>query len=259
VFLFFGAERALLLDSGSRNGHIGVQIDLTVHRWLRRNRRSSIPLTVVHTHGHGDHVAGDEELRALSDPGMPVTVIPATVEANKTFYGMSRWPDEAGKVDLGGRILDAIAIPGHHAAGVALYDRQTGLLFTGDSVYPGRLYIQDLPAYQDSNRRLLRFTEDKVVTHILGNHIEQRRLPFADYPVGTLYQPEEHELALPRSVLWEIDAGIQSMRGRPQRLVFRDFSLVPAAAPHRDTAESEAEFKKTQQREIEHMWDQNLP
>ncbi len=36
VFLFFGAERALLLDTGSRRGNIAPQIQLIVHRWLLR-------------------------------------------------------------------------------------------------------------------------------------------------------------------------------------------------------------------------------
>src|ERR1700720_3655221 len=39
VFLFFGADRALLLDTGSRRGNIAPQIQLTVHRWLLRNNR----------------------------------------------------------------------------------------------------------------------------------------------------------------------------------------------------------------------------
>jgi len=162
---------------------------------------------VVHTHSHGDHVAGDAELRAMSDPAIPVTLIPSTVEANGTFYRIAHWPEDPGSVDLGDRVLDAIAIPGHDAAAVALYDRQTGILFTGDNVYPGRLYIEDLTAYGKSNQRLIRFTQGRIVSHMLGNHIEQQRPPYRDYPVGTMYQPGEHELALPRSVLLEIQQG----------------------------------------------------
>src|SRR6202047_2601955 len=44
VFLFFGADRALLLDTGSRRGNLAAQIQLTVHRWLLRNNRAGIPL-----------------------------------------------------------------------------------------------------------------------------------------------------------------------------------------------------------------------
>src|SRR5580692_5158630 len=90
VFLLFGAGRALLLDTGSRRGNIAPQIQLTVHRWLVRNNRASIPLVVVHTHSHSDHVAGDAELQALNDPAMPVTFVPAELEATKKIYGIQK-------------------------------------------------------------------------------------------------------------------------------------------------------------------------
>jgi hydroxyacylglutathione hydrolase len=259
VFLLFGADRALLLDTGSRRGNIAPQIQATVRRWLVRNNRSGIPLIVAHTHSHSDHVAGDAELQALSDPNMPITYVAPTVEANQRFFGIAHWPDDAGSVDLGKRIIDVLAIPGHDAAGVALYDRQTAIMFTGDSVYPGRLYIRDLSAFQNSNRRMLRFTEGKILAHILGNHIEQTRIPYLDYPVGTMYQPNEHEWALSRGVLFEIQDGLESMHGSPQRITYRDFSLWPAGPLVTETDDSRAAFKETQKHQLDHMWDQNQP
>src|SRR5580658_6185724 len=80
VFLLFGSDRALLLDTGSRRGNLAPQIQLTVHRWLVRNNRSGIPLIVAHTHSHSDHVAGDAQLQALNDPGIPITYVAPTVE-----------------------------------------------------------------------------------------------------------------------------------------------------------------------------------
>jgi hydroxyacylglutathione hydrolase len=259
VFLLFGADRALLLDTGSRRGNIAPQMQLTVHRWLTRNNRAAIPLVVVHTHSHSDHVAGDAELQALNDPGIPITYVAPTVEANQKFYGMKRWPDDPGSVDLGGRIIDVLAIPGHDTAGVALYDRQTAIMFTGDSVYPGRLYIRDLAAFEKSNERMLRFTEGKALAHILGNHIEQSRTPYLDYPVGTMYQPNEHEWALSRGALLEIQAGVAGMHGKPQRIMYRDFSLWPVAPLVQESDESRAAFKQTQKQQLDHMWDQTQP
>jgi hydroxyacylglutathione hydrolase len=259
VFLLFGADRALLLDTGSRHGNIAPQIQLTVHRWLLRNNRAGLPLVVVHTHSHSDHVAGDAELQALNDSGIPVTYVAPTVEANQRFYGIAHWPDDPGVVDLGNRMIDVLAIPGHDAAGVALYDRQTAILFTGDSVYPGRLYIRDLSAFERSNQRMLRFTEGRLVAHILGNHIEQTRTPYLDYPVGTMYQPDEHEWALSRGVLFEIQAGLQAMHGKPQRIAYRDFSLWPVGPQVVETDAGRAAFKQTQKQQLDHMWDQTQP
>ncbi|HWJ34186.1 MAG TPA: MBL fold metallo-hydrolase [Steroidobacteraceae bacterium] len=259
IYLLFGGERALLLDTGSRQGNIVPTLQLTIHRWLQRNNRVAIPLIVVHTHAHSDHVAGDAALQALNDPNIPVNYVAPTVAATQKFYGMATWPDDPGSVDLGGRVIDVLAIPGHEDSGVALYDRQTALLFTGDNVYPGRLYIRDLAVYEKSNQRMIRFTADKPVAHILGNHIEETRTPYVDYPVGTLYQPDEHELALSRGVLLEIQAGLAAMKGNAQRVAYRDFSLWPRAPAIHETDDGQAAFKRTQQHQLEHMWDQNQP
>jgi hydroxyacylglutathione hydrolase len=130
-------------------------------------------------------------------------------------------------VDLGGRIVDVIPIPGHHATHVAYYDRRTGILLTGDHLYPGRLYIADFAAYLASTRKLVEFTATRPVAHILGCHIEQSSTPFVDYPVGTKYQPQEHRLELGRSHLLELLAGLEAMQGKPAKAFFRDFTIWP--------------------------------
>ena len=228
VFLLFGAERALLLDTGSRRGNLPPTLQRVIHRWLSANHLERIPLIVGHTHSHSDHVAGDAELQALNDPAIPITYVAPTVEATQKLYGIAKWPEDAGTLDLGSRTLDILAIPGHDTVSIAVYDRQTAILFTGDSVYPGRLYIRDLAAFEKSNERMIRFTEGKPVAHLLGNHIEQQRTPYTDYPVKTEYQPEEHEYALSRGTLLEIQAGLAAMHGKPRRMAFRDFTLWPA-------------------------------
>jgi hydroxyacylglutathione hydrolase len=227
VFLLFGADRAFLLDTGSRHGNLSPTLKRVIHRWLLANHRDQIALVIGHTHSHGDHVAGDAELQAMGDPDIPVTYIAPTVEATQKFYGIAHWPEDVGLLELGNRTLDVLAIPGHDIVSIAIYDRQTAILFTGDSVYPGRLYIRDFAAFQKSNQRMLRFTEGKPVAHVLGNHIEQQATPYLDYPVKTEYQPDEHEWALSRGTLFEIQAGLEAMQGKPQRRAFRDFTLWP--------------------------------
>jgi hydroxyacylglutathione hydrolase len=61
-----------------------------------------------------------------------------------------------------------VRIPGHHPTSIAVYDRSTGILLTGDTVYPGRPYVFDMPSFISSLDRLLRFTSDRSVTHLLG-------------------------------------------------------------------------------------------
>jgi len=259
VFLLFGSDRGLLLDTGSRRGNLAATLKLVMHRWLTRNHRERVPLIVAHTHSHSDHVAGDAELQALGDPAIPITYVAPTVDDTRKFYGMSNWPEDPGAVDLGARVLDVLAIPGHDSVSVALYDRQTAILFTGDSVYPGRLYIRDFAAFEKSNDRMLRFTAGKPVAHLLGNHIEQTRTPYTDYPVGTIYQPDEHELPLSRGALFEIQAGLAAMHGKPQRMAFRDFTLWPVGPAFPESQQSRNAFEENQKRQLEHMWDQTAP
>jgi hydroxyacylglutathione hydrolase len=259
LYLMFGTQRALLLDTGAANGNLAPTLQRIVHRWLIRNTRARIRLVVIHTHGHDDHVAGDQELAALHDPQMPISLIAATVDADRAFFRIQRWPQDIGSVDLGDRIIDAIPIPGHSDTSVAFYDRRTGILFSGDSLYPGRLYVSDFAAFQDSTERLVRFTSSRPVTHILGNHIEQTRTPFLDYPTGTMYQPEEHELSLPRGALLELANELAELHGQPRRVALRDFTLWPKATSDADRAAAETAYEETNDRQMKRMWDQNAP
>jgi hydroxyacylglutathione hydrolase len=190
----------------------------------------------------------------MNDPAIPVTLLPAEVEATKKFYGIEHWPTDIGHVNLGGRVIDVIPIPGHSAASVAFYDRNTAILLSSDSLYPGRLYVQDFAAFQASTERLIAFTKEKPVAHVLGNHIEETSTPFLDYPVGTMYQPQEHELALSRGSLLELEDALLSLHGVPQRLALRDFSVWPSGSKFSRPGDRER-FQQHEKEEMERMWD----
>ena len=121
----------------------------------------------------------------MNDPAMPVTFVPSEVEATKKFFGIATWPTDIGHVDLGGRVLDIIPIPGHNAVSVAFYDHNTGVLLSGDSLYPGRLYVQDFAAFQASTERLLSLSTASRSRTSSAITSSRRDTPFLDYPVGT--------------------------------------------------------------------------
>lgn len=257
VYLIFGRDRALLFDTGSRNGDLVPTLQHAVHDWLERYRRAAIPLVVTHSHSHSDHVAGDAAVQAMNDPAIPVTFVAAKVEDEKEFFHIAGGDDAHGLIDLGGRAIDVVPIPGHDEASIALYDRLTGILLTGDSLYPGRLYIHDLAEFEKSTERLIRFTEGKPVAHILGCHIEQTRTPFLDYAIGTIYQPDEHSLELSRGALLELEDALKSLNGTPRRLALSDFSLWPVAAhDYSMSAKTKELFERTQQEQLKNKWDQ---
>lgn len=228
LYLIFGRDRALLEDTGAGTIDTAPFVMELVAQWSRRNGRTTpLPLLVVHSHSHGDHVAGDAGFRNLPN----VTLVPATVPDLQKAFGIATWPTDIVSIDLGNRIVDLVPIPGHDVAGIALYDRQTGILLTGDSFYPGRLYVGDpeFPTFVASHQRLVDFTADKPVAHILGTHIEQTATPFVDYPRGTVYQPDEHVLELTRGTLLELNDALVRLGGRLERVVLRDVILSPRA------------------------------
>ena len=188
VVLLFGAERALLLDSGATaDGTLRETVDRLIADWLERHPRPSYPLVVAHTHGHRDHRAGDPQFADRPD----TVVVGPDVDSVRQFFGFTEWPAQVVTFDLGDRALEVTGIPGHHPASVAIYDPWSGLLLTGDTVLPGRLYVEDMPAFVDSLHRLVDLAGRREVTHVLGCHVEMTRVPGRDYPIGALHQPDE--------------------------------------------------------------------
>ena len=226
LYLIFGRDQALLEDTGAGAIQTAPFVVDLIARWVKHKNRVPVKLMVIHSHGHGDHTAGDAQFQAMSN----VDFVAATPAAVSKAAGISSWPSELGEIDLGGRVLDVIPIPGHHEASIALYDRQTGILLTGDSLYPGRLYTaeKDVPAYAASAQRLAEFVAAHPIAHVLGTHIEQSRTPYQDYPRGTTYQPEEHVLELSRAHVIELNDAFQKMK-TPQTVSLPDFSIVVRA------------------------------
>ena len=225
LYLLLGSAQALLVDTGAPGADVSAAVDDVLRRHAQRERRDALPLLVVHSHGHGDHTAGDAQLKRRS----ATTVVDATPQAVAAFFKIADWPRGVAEHDLGGRLLDIVPIPGHQPASIAIYDRRTGILLTGDTLYPGRLYVSDAPAFAESITRLVEFTAARDVAHVLGAHIENTRTPFVDYPQGTKHQPDEHALELGRAHLLELQAALREMGATIQRRALRDFTIWPVA------------------------------
>ncbi len=223
LYLIFGKDKAALIDTGAGKNEVARIVDTTIARWLKRNNRESIQLVVTHSHGHGDHTAGDAQFKERKD----TTLVAANLPEIQKAFNIVDWPNTPGKLDLGGRVLDALPIPGHHTVDVAYYDALTGLVFSGDTLYPGRLYVSNWAEYEKSISRLVKFLDGKPVAHILGAHVEQALTPYLDYPVRTSYQPREHALELSRSTLLELQLGLATLNGKPARVAYRDFTIWP--------------------------------
>ncbi|WP_194899025.1 MBL fold metallo-hydrolase [Catenulispora pinisilvae] len=225
LYLLFGTDRAILLDTGATADPavfpLRETVDGLVADWLTRHPRDGYELVVAHTHGHGDHVAADGQFADRPD----TTVVAREPEAVRAFFGFddARWPDQEVSFDLGGRVLTAIGAPGHHAAGVVFHDPATGFLLTGDTVYPGRIYVEDFAELVATLHRLVAFSAVHEVTWVMGCHVEMTDRPYRDYPIGSTYQPRERALPMTVAQLIALRDAAVRVEGRRGAHRFADF------------------------------------
>ena len=235
LYLLFGNHRALLLDTGavaeSSTMPLASTIDHLIDQWWTARTsegggrqgidRGDYRLVVAHTHGHSDHVKGDGQF--VARPG--TDLLGVDVDDVVSYFGFDDWPLDIVPFDLGGRVLEVMGCPGHQPASIAVYDPWTELLLTGDSVYPGRLYVLDMASFLASLDRLVTFCEQRPVSRILGCHIEMAGDPGVDYPIGTRYQPDEPPLEMSVAQLRNVRAAAYAVQSRPGVHVFDDFII----------------------------------
>ena len=143
-FLLTGSERALLIDSGMQT-HNAKELAQAL---------TDLPLSLLNTHADPDHIASNGEFDEFyMNPAECVN-----------FYGKQKrngeilpvWDGDV--IDLGGRPLRVIALPGHTPGSIALLDEANRRLFSGDPVQDGRIFMfgecREMHAYIRSLRRL---------------------------------------------------------------------------------------------------------
>lgn len=225
MFLFFGKNKALLMDTGAtEEAHIFPlykTVKQIIGDWSEKH--GEVELIVAHTHKHGDHYAGDGQFKGKPN----TTVIGLEVEDVQESFKITNWPEEIVDYDLGNRVLKIIPIPGHEASSIAVYDTSTKILLTGDTFYPGRLYVRDWNAFKMSIERLVKFTDNNEIATILGNHIEMTQTPGVDYPIGTVYQPNESKLPLSVPILKELSSALTRLGDTPTKEIHDSFIIYP--------------------------------
>lgn len=185
-YLILGTQRALLFDAGT-----GTRNIVPIVRSL-----TSLPVTVIPSHLHYDHVGalGRFDSTALLDaPSLRARIRDSklTLEryeflgfydalARPTFRVDEWWaPDSV--VDLGHRRLRVLSTPGHTPTSVSLYDEERHQLFAGDFIYPGNLYAflpgASRSAYLATTRRLL--SSINPATRIFTAHMAEPPAPVA--------------------------------------------------------------------------------
>jgi glyoxylase-like metal-dependent hydrolase (beta-lactamase superfamily II) len=153
-----GRDRDMLVDSG-----MGV---VSLRQWVPLVTERA--LTAVASHTHFDHIGCHYEFddcavhraeaEILANPTRKVTLADPYV-SDEIFKKLLPLPYSSGTyavkgatatrlledgdlIDLGDRHFEVIHTPGHSPGGIALWEAETGTLFSGDIVYDGKL-IED--------------------------------------------------------------------------------------------------------------------
>ena len=173
-YLVVGRDRALLFDTGMGIANIGAVVSALTDR----------PVTVLNSHSHHDHVGDNHAFTRVLALDLPYTrehargsqhvevageVAPSAVCGalppgfDSAAYHIRPWRvtgvvQDGSRIDLGGRSLEVLRVPGHAPDAIALRDEAHGLLFTGDTFYEGPIYVfgagADFGAYTRSVDRL---------------------------------------------------------------------------------------------------------
>ena len=119
--------------------------------------------------------------------------------------------------------------PGHHPAQLVYYDRNTGLVFSGDFLLPGRLLVDDWSAYEASAQRVAVFLKDQPVSFVLGGHVEKNRSGELLAWQST-YHPDEHALQLTKDDLAALPAALRKFTETGSFVIENPLRILIAAA-----------------------------
>lgn len=129
MFLIEGEKAALLLDTGFGQGNLKELISGLTQK----------PLKLVLSHSDRDHIGGCAQFEG------EVFLHPAEYERFLQNMPQNRlslrplWEDDT--IDLGERELTVLHTPGHTPGSIMLLEQETEVLFSGDSIAEGPIYM----------------------------------------------------------------------------------------------------------------------
>ncbi len=155
IYLIEGKEKSLLIDTGWGIGNLSELV----------SSLTSYPLIVINTHCHPDHVCANHQFDHIYIHGDDASMMKGNFRKEARLwmldniiksplpYGFKKddWINASLKdisylaknqqFDLGGRIISVIETPGHTPGSICLFDESEGLLFAGDSIEEGDIWL----------------------------------------------------------------------------------------------------------------------
>jgi glyoxylase-like metal-dependent hydrolase (beta-lactamase superfamily II) len=187
IYLVEGNDKALVIDAGVSGADLSDCI-----RTLTKK-----PTELVLTHGHGDHTAAVGQFEKVYMSSKDFDLIkPNTAFEDFKDTGINDL--KGGEIfDLGGCKLEVVPLPGHTPGSVVLLDRERQLLFAGDAMGSGSLWMQlpesgTVEEYRDEIRKFEKSLESLTgLKPYLGHNCLMGRKPDKEYITDTRIAAEK--------------------------------------------------------------------
>ena len=158
LYLVEGNDRAVLIDAGTRvPGLDKIVAGIT-----------SKPVTMILTHGHGDHVGG---VGPFPEVWIGPADEPMLRNSQRRYKGEVKHLTDGETIDLGGRKLDVMFTPGHTSGSVTFFDKANHYGFSGDAFGSTNLlvftYLSNVKA---SAEKVEQYMKDNDIRFLYPGH-----------------------------------------------------------------------------------------
>lgn len=173
-YLLVGSERALLIDTGSPAGKIAPVVASLTDK----------PVSVIASHLHYDHIGNHDAFETILMPDLPYLRariengvftpnryehLGFVEEYERPSWPVAEWWAPDSEIDLGGRSVTLLSIPGHTPDSIAIWDKTSDQIFVGDHSGDGPVYLfmpnSSLRTYLKSTQRLADVLPDTIVIY----------------------------------------------------------------------------------------------
>lgn len=214
MYVINGRKKALLIDTGLGLTDLKETVKaLCSDGQMQKEGMKDKEILVVNTHGHGDHISGNNQfdrvyMGRFDEPDGHSQMEPEEKERmSASFLGeyfrnggvLEDWNpgpalqvipvSEGDAFDLGNYVLRVLETPGHSLGSITLFEEKQGWMFTGDLILTWEVWGQlprssALSVYGDSISRLAALQDQ--VTAVFPAHWDENLNPLKLAPAYEL-------------------------------------------------------------------------
>ncbi len=174
-YIVTGEERSAVIDTGCTPGR---EIIPLIRQYTQK------PLSLIITHAHSDHIYHLDEFDDIymnhREFELPDSFLQLMMEDKQLDLHQAKDIRTGDVIDLGGKTLEVLEVPGHTPGSIALWEKESNCMFMGDAIGSGNdVWMQwpsalPLDQYYPSLLRLLRWTVERGGRmQLLGGHAMQ--------------------------------------------------------------------------------------